>query len=147
MQLAGQRSACCLPELCIDAARHAFRAMLADKQDPTEEQAMTLRRILLSTILATTASCAGGHAIMRGSVVMKIDSTKAHVCLGRGEVAVNDRVRLYKNVCDATSGKRTVCTRTQVAEGSVVELLDEHYSVVQFPADTTFEEGNTVERL
>jgi len=83
---------------------------------------------------------------MRGSVVMKIDPMTAHVCLGKGEVAVNDLVRLYRNVCEA-SNRRSVCKKTPLADGKVTELLDEHYSVVTFPAGTTFEEGNTVEKL
>lgn len=109
---------------------------------------MKLRAFALSCFLvaAATTGCAAGHATMRGSVVMKIDPTTAHVCLGNGEVAVNDRVRLYKNICEP-SGRRSVCKKEPVAEGTVTQLLDEHYSVVSFPAGTTFEEGNTVEKL
>ena len=57
---------------------------------------MILRGIAISFVVAVgiATGCAGGHANMRGSVVMKIDPTKAHVCLGVGEVGVNDRVRL-----------------------------------------------------
>lgn len=77
---------------------------------------------------------------------MKIDPTTAHVCLGNGEVAVNDRVRLYKNVCEP-SGRRSICKKMLVTDGTVTQLLDEHYSVVTFPAGTTFEEGNTIEKL
>jgi hypothetical protein len=85
---------------------------------------------------------------MRGSVVMKIDPTTAHVCLGNGEVAVNDRVRLYKNVCEAARDRRpSICKKTAVADGTVKELLDEHYSVVTFPAGTSFDEGYTIEKL
>jgi hypothetical protein len=83
---------------------------------------------------------------MRGSIVMKIDPTTAHVCLGNQEVAVNDRVRLYKNDCKHVD-RRTICEKVTLAEGTVTELLDEHYSVVAFPAGTTFEEGYTVEKL
>jgi len=83
---------------------------------------------------------------MRGSVVMKIDPTTAHVCLGNGEVAVNDSVRLYRNVCKS-SGKRGSCTKSMIVDGKVTELLDEHYSTVTFPAGTTIEEGDTVEKL
>jgi hypothetical protein len=109
---------------------------------------MMLRKSALFFVFAaiTMIGCASGHATMRGSVVMKIDPTTAHVCLGHGEVAVTDRVRLYKNVCEP-SGKRGVCKKVMVADGTVTELLDDHYSVVAFPAGTTFEEGNTVEKL
>lgn len=89
--------------------------------------------------------CAGGHAAMRGSVVMKIDPSMAHVCLGKGEVKVNDVVHLYKNVC-TTSGKRSACSRELVGDGKVTEIIDDHYSVVAFPAGTSVEEGFTVEK-
>jgi len=110
---------------------------------------MTLRRYAMSLMLAMTSvtGCAGSHATMRGSVVMKIDQTKAHVCLGRGEVAVNDRVRLYKNECVQRDRRPSQCTKTPLAEGTVTELLDDHYSIVTFPAGTAFEEGSTVEKL
>ena len=110
---------------------------------------MSLRSLALSLFLAASATgcaTAAGHAAMRGSVVMKIDATTAHVCLGEGEVAVNDSVRLYKNVCKS-GGKRPVCHKEAVADGKVTELLDDHYSVVTFPAGTTFEEGFTVEKV
>ena len=116
---------------------------------------MFLRRIATSFVVALgiAAGCAGGHAAMRGSVVMKIDPTKAHVGLGSGEVAVNDRVRLYRNACTpnaAGSGSgahHPVCTKETVAEGIVTETLDDHYSVVTFPAGTVFQEGDTVEKI
>lgn len=78
---------------------------------------------------------------------MKIDPTKAHVCLGRGEVAVNDRVRLYKNECEQRDRRPRECKKIPVAEGTVTELIDDHYSIVTFPDGTTFEEGSTVEKL
>lgn len=111
---------------------------------------MMLRTFALFCFFAAvvTTGCASGHAAMRGSVVMKIDPTIAHVCLGNGEVAVNDWVRLYKNVCESIAGCRvTRCKKEALVEGMVTQVLDEHYFVVTFPGGTTFEEGNTVEKL
>lgn len=111
---------------------------------------MTRRMLALPFILvaAATTGCATGHTTMRGSVVMKIDSTTAHVCLGKGEVALNDRVRLFKNVCRPSVGAyRALCTKETVADGTITQLLDDHYSVVTFPAGTTFDEGSTIEKL
>ena len=111
---------------------------------------MTRQTFALCFILAAAATtgCATGHTTMRGSVVMKIDSTTAHVCLGNGEVAMNDHVRLFKHVCQPSVGNyRAVCTKETVADGTVTQLLDDHYSVVAFPAGTTFDEGNTIEKL
>jgi len=104
-----------------------------------------MRTIALSLVFAAMATGCG-HAAMRGHVVMKVDPTTAHVCLGKGEVAVNDPVRLYKNICEA-SGKRAACRKEAVGDGKVTELLDDHYSVVTFPAGTPFEEGFTVEKV
>lgn len=83
---------------------------------------------------------------MRGTVVMKVDSITAHVCLGDGEVAVNDQVRLYKQVCRPI-GRGSVCEKAMIGNGIVTELIDEHYAVVRLPTGTTFEEGDGVEKL
>ncbi len=88
------------------------------------------------------AAC--GHQMMRGSIVMKTTDTDAHVCLGRGEVAVGDRVHLIHNEC--TGSKPAQCRRVAVGDGTVVELFDDHYSLVRFPSGTAFAEGDTIER-
>jgi hypothetical protein len=85
------------------------------------------------------------HQMMRGSVVMKTNDTDAHVCLGSGEVAVGDRVHLIHNDC-TSAGKPAACRRVSVADGTVVELFDDHYSLVRFPTGTAFAEGDTIER-
>ena len=102
---------------------------------------------ILFTTLTLTAGCAGNHSAMRGSVVMKMSDQEAHVCLGEGEVAMGDHVRLYNNVCAPDGGtKRVKCDKVYVAEGTVPEVLTSHYSVVSFPAGTQFAEGETVEK-
>ena len=85
------------------------------------------------------------HAMMRGSVVMKASDTDAHVCLGRGEIAVGDHVHLLHNDCSRAS-KLIQCQRVPVADGEVVQLFNDHYSLVRFPAGTAFAEGDTIER-
>jgi hypothetical protein len=105
-----------------------------------------MRTAILTYLLAMfLAACGGGHASMRGTVVMKVGATDAHVCLAPGEVAKGDAVVLYRKDC-RTVGKRTECKRVAVAEGIVIELVDDHYSVVRFPAGTTFAEGSLVEK-
>lgn len=93
--------------------------------------------------------CAGGHNAMRGSVVMKTSETNAHVCLGRGEVAVNDEVDLYRNRCQPSPASEPApndCSREVVGRGKVEKVLNDHFSVVRFPAGTPFKEGDTVEK-
>lgn len=101
---------------------------------------------LTCALLAAAVTGCGDHDSMRGTVVMKVDSTTAHVCLGDGEVAVNDQVRLYTQVCTQI-GRGSVCKKAVIGDGIVTELIDEHYSVVALPPGTNFEEGNAVEKL
>jgi hypothetical protein len=97
--------------------------------------------VVLGVLFA--AGCS--HSMMRGSVVMKTSDTEAHVCLGRGEVAVGDHVHLFHNDC-STGSKPGQCRRVLVADGEVEQLFDDHYSMVRFPAGTAFVEGDTIER-
>ena len=107
---------------------------------------MNLKLVATLFALTLSAGCAGQHAMMRGSVVMKISDQTAHVCMGAGEVAVGDHVRLYNNQCAPAGSKRIACNKVYLAEGTVTEVLDSHYSVVTFPAGTAFAEGETVEK-
>jgi hypothetical protein len=116
----------------------------------------TLKIALVSLLFSAAASGCAGHRLMRGSVVMKVGDTDAHVCLLSGEAKVGDRVQLFRHSCrqsstsDAVAGqprKRTVCRRETVAVGEVSQRIDEHYAVVSFPAGTQFQEGNTVEAM
>jgi hypothetical protein len=102
---------------------------------------------LVAVSMGTGTGCATSHGMMRGSVVMKTSETEAHVCLGKGEVAVGDDVSLYRNVCP-TLGEPTPsgCHREALGRGKVEKVLDDHYSVVRFPAGVTFKDGDTVEK-
>jgi hypothetical protein len=99
------------------------------------------------------AACSA-HTNMRGSVVMKISEQEAHVCLGNGEVHEGSELQLYRNACRDKGGHGThdgqaisgeTCKRERVATGRITRVLNEHYSVAQFPAGTSFQEGDTVE--
>jgi hypothetical protein len=111
---------------------------------------------IMTQLLALTFLLAGcaAHTNMRGSVVMKISEQEAHVCLGNGEVHEGSELQLYRNACkdrgghgshttEAPSGE--TCKRERVATGRITRVLNEHYSVAQFPAGTPFQEGDTVE--
>lgn len=102
-----------------------------------------MKSILVVMGFVAAAGCS--HALMRGSIVMKTSETEAHVCLGRGEVSVGDSVHLLHNDCSAAS-KPTQCRRVPIADGKVVQLFDDHYSLVRFPAGTEFAQGDTIER-
>ena len=104
--------------------------------------------LLIATVLvAGLSGCA--HNVMRGSVAMKTSENEAHVCLGKGEVKAGDRVTLYQNVCDKggrASGGGGSCEKKEAGMGSVLEVLNEHYSVVRFDQGVRFAEGSFVEK-
>lgn len=110
----------------------------------------TIKLTILVVLAFSFAGCAS-HSMMRGSVAMKIAPNKAHVCLGNGEVKVGDKVDVYKNVCPdvgVSAGHQIphrTCTKEKVGNGTVTELLNEHYSEVTFDDGVKFNEGSIVE--
>ncbi len=110
---------------------------------------MKLNTLLLTAVMAAGfSSC--GHKVMRGTVAMKTSDTEAHVCIGKGEVSVGDRVTLFRNVCVGKGGglrnsDTAACEKREVGMGSIREILNEHYSVVKFDPGVPFEEGSFVE--
>ena len=105
--------------------------------------------VLLTGLLGLFLTGCATHSLMRGSVVMKESDTSAHVCLGQNEVKVGDRLQLYKNVCTGRIGGKLdnrICKRVDGGFGEVTKILNEHYSVVSFPAGTSFGEGDTLEK-
>jgi hypothetical protein len=108
---------------------------------------MRLVGLMLSGVLVV-AGC--GHMAARGSVVMKISETQAHVCMGDKEVAAGDRVQLVRNDCTAAGGKVPLserCKRVVVGQGQVTQVINEHYSVVDFPIGVPFKEGDSIEKV
>lgn len=105
----------------------------------------TTRIVLIS--LVALAGCATGHEAMRGSVVMKISDTQAHVCVFDQQAEIGTRVQLYRHMCVTKYGKKYHCDKQPVAIGTVTEQLGEHYALVTFPAGTSYEEGFTVEPI
>ncbi|MBX9766361.1 MAG: hypothetical protein K2X47_03740 [Bdellovibrionales bacterium] len=88
---------------------------------------------------------------VRGSVALKHSETEADVCLGKNEVKEGDEVVLFKSVCrprirgrdgaDAPS-----CHKHKLGEGKVLQVLDDHYSVIGVGPGVEFGEGAIVER-
>jgi hypothetical protein len=106
--------------------------------------------LLVATLLA--AGC--GHTAIRGSVVMKVGDTRAHVCLGYKEVAVGDQVELVRNDCPVDAGPnfiedplRDYCRRVVAGEGQIIKVLNEHFSVVEFAKGVQFKAGDTIEKI
>lgn len=107
---------------------------------------MNYKILILSLGVFSLAGCAT-HSLMRGSVAMKVSDTEAHVCLGDKEVKVGDKVNIYKSECTQSAGsKGTNCVKVKAGEGSVTQLLNEHYSVIKFDKGVEFKEGTIVEK-
>lgn len=110
-----------------------------------------MKRIVAPAFIIALAAC-GAHTNMRGSVVMKVNDTEAHICLGKGEVHEGSVIELYRNVCTDAKGRpvpaRAVvdaCKREPAGSGQVTRVLNDHYSIVRFASGTSFQEGDTVE--
>lgn len=99
--------------------------------------------ILISSTLLILGGCA--HSLRHGTVAMKESDTRAHVSLH--DVSPGDNVILYRSVCTgrAKDGDGKSCIREKLAEGTVARVMNEHYSLVEFPSGTKFTEGDFVE--
>lgn len=106
----------------------------------------------LTTLLALAIALGGcAHGLMRGSVAMKVSDREAHVCMNRDEVKVGDRVALYRNDCPSKGGRVSssagaTCQKKFLGDGTVTEIINDHYSLVKFDEGVQFEEGTFVEK-
>lgn len=117
-------------------------------------------KFLSLTLLTLTALSLGACATMqgthdgvhRGSVVMKMPNGEAHVCLGDKQVKIGDSIDLIRHDCKTkvARGKdpdvSIVCSPRTLGIGTVTKVYDSHYSVVKFPEDIDFKEGDNVEK-
>lgn len=88
------------------------------------------------------------HSATHGTIAMKISDQTAHVSVHGLNAGQN--VTLFHNKCTKGGGGRGgnfsgFCTKEKIATGTVTQVLNEHYSVVEFPSGTKFEEGDFVE--
>ena len=114
---------------------------------------MFFRKLFLPLSLAALILTGCAHGLMRGSVAMKVSDTEAHVCMDSSEAKVGDRVTLFKNACTSAKGglrsglgDSRSCEKVQLGQGTVTEILNQHYSVVKFDPGVSFEEGSFVEK-
>jgi hypothetical protein len=58
-------------------------------------------------------------------------------------------VNVFRNECVSKGGKvgaNDRCRKVKSGEGSVLEVLNEHYSVVKFDSGVAFAEGTVIEK-
>lgn len=103
------------------------------------------------TILLLLSGCA--HKFMRGTVAMKLNEKKAHVCLGEDTVKTGDKLVFYSNKCTRTNaGSSRInadvdCEMKKLGEGTVSKILNSHYSEVNTDGTFSFKEGTLVQRI
>ena len=78
-----------------------------------------------------------------GEVVMKASATEAHVALTARDVAVGDKVGIYR---DLHTGRHGKIEKHFVGDGTVTRLMGEKYAVVEVPAGVEFQQGDYAER-
>lgn len=107
-----------------------------------------LAAITAAVLLA--GGCATG--VHRGSVAMKISGNEAHICLGKGEVAVGDSIEVFRNVCPAATASTkpsaaawVTCEKKFIGHGTVKSVLNEHYSIAALDPGAEYREGDIVE--
>lgn len=111
-----------------------------------------MKRSRMSALAVLFALAGCSHALMRGTVAMKVSDEEAHVCMGDNEVKAGDKVTLYKNVCTPTrmAGREAdgsaACKKVRSGEGFVERTFNEHYSLVKVDPGVQFEEGTVVEK-
>jgi hypothetical protein len=119
----------------------------------SQEKKMNVKNVALLALGVLILSSCASHSTMRGSVAMKTGEDTAHVCLGDGEIRQGDKVIAYKNVCTNNNLERNTrshlsvsCKKEKIGEGSVLNVINEHYSEVKFDAGVPFTEGTIVEK-
>jgi hypothetical protein len=137
----------------VDALRTEFSSISAgtssaqEASEPQGEDIMLGSGRLALVAFALIAGCATGHEAMKGTVVMKVNDTQAHVCVFDQPATVGSHVQLYRHTCVSPYGKKYQCDKQPVAVGTVTEQIGDHYALVTFPAGTNYEEGFTVEPI
>jgi hypothetical protein len=99
----------------------------------------------LYAALAVLVTACGGHVLMRNTVVMKISSTEANVCLHPGSFAVGDRVNVYQTRCRMGLDRTVGCHRYRVGEGTITRAINDHYAAIELAGHSRLEEGFDVE--
>lgn len=122
-----------------------------------------MSKILLLTSFFLLSSCA--HTFMRGTVAKKISKKKAIICLGNNEVKIGDIVKFERSECswtqpnnitmheqstsggyvDHTGYGQAQCELIYLGRGKIIDLVNDHYSIVKINSDFQFNESTQVE--
>lgn len=81
-------------------------------------------------------------AAVQGDITMKINTIRAQTNLGSYDVALGDRVSVYKKTC--RGAKVPVCRYDRVGNGVVARVLNDQYSEVVVDRGVPFGKGYVV---
>lgn len=104
--------------------------------------------IVLSILALAVASGCAHSSHVRGSVALKHSAQEADVCIGSNEIKEGDKVALFKNKCTGANAKgiQRTCEKIKLGEGTVLRVIDEHYSTITIAPGVSFDEGTVVEK-
>ena len=98
-------------------------------------------------VIMLLSGCA--HNFMRGTVAMKTDNRTGHICLGKNDVKIGEKIRFYRNDCRGGGGEfgDAGCGMTILGTGTITRVLNDHYSEVKTDKPFKFGEGTLVEKI
>ena len=103
-----------------------------------------MTKTILTVILFMLSSCTISNH--KGSVVMKINNTEAHIYMENNQVELGSRIALVRKICKKEWFRvPETCIDKRMTEGTVTKLLNDHYSVVKFDNDVNIVEGDYIE--
>lgn len=102
-----------------------------------------MRCFRISAAISSLAALAGCTTTRdeQGVIAMKLSDTQAQIDIGSPAVAVGDHVEIYRHICS-----KGACRKEIGGHGVVAKIVNSEYSVVDFPKDTVFSQGDAVER-
>jgi len=89
-------------------------------------------------------SCASRHALMDGTVALKIDENSGVACVESKVAKTGTRLKLLNNDCSGASSpdRRGGCQLIEVGEVEVTKILNDHYVEFKKLSGPNFSEGS-----
>ena len=105
---------------------------------------MKIHLIVSIASLFILSSCL--TSLRKGTILMKINNTEAHVYMEKDQVELGSRIVLVRESCKKEWFRAPkTCIDKRITEGTVTKLLNDHYSIVNFDNDVNIVEGDRVE--
>jgi hypothetical protein len=111
-----------------------------------------ISKTLVSAVaIAALQGCAHSHT--GGTILHVEEDGTAHACINKEGVKLGDKLQVYNVACAEvwnhaarTTRRRIKCEKGAAGEVTVVEVSDEHFSLLKPVAGTTLQKGQVVEK-